>query len=132
MTTDSIEVSGVVPTDVETVFEAWLDGPTHSAMTGAEASCEPGVGGRFTAWDGYIEGRTLQIEAPSRIVQAWRTSHFPEGSAESRLEVRFAREGGGTRVTFLHSDIPEGQGASYEQGWIDHYLDPMKAYFSAG
>jgi hypothetical protein len=37
---------------------------------------------------------------------------------------------GGTRITFRHTDIPEGQSARYEQGWIDHYFRPMKEYFA--
>ncbi len=37
---------------------------------------------------------------------------------------------GGTRVTLLHSDIPDGQGKKYEEGWQESYFEPMKEYFS--
>jgi activator of HSP90 ATPase len=59
----------------------------------------------------------------------WRTSEFSEDAADSRFEVLLEPAKGGTKVTFRHSDIPEGQGKSYEQGWIDNYFTPMKAYF---
>jgi len=34
-------------------------------------------------------------------------------------------------MTVIHSDIPDGQGDDYRQGWIDYYFEPMKEYFSS-
>ena len=34
-------------------------------------------------------------------------------------------------VTILHTDIPSGQGASYRDGWLKYYLEPLKGYFVA-
>ena len=124
--TDSIEVTGLVPAEPAVLFSAFLNGETHSAMTGGKATIE---GDAFTAWDGYIWGRTLETEPPRRIVQEWRTSEFPDDAGPSRLEILLERVADGTRVTFRHSAIPEGQGVKYEQGWVDHYLDPMNEHF---
>jgi uncharacterized protein YndB with AHSA1/START domain len=84
---DSFRVSAVLPTSPQEVYDAWLDGDQHGAYTGAEAAIEPGIGGAFSAWDGYISGTTLELEPPGRIVQAWRTTEFPPGSPDSRLEI---------------------------------------------
>ncbi len=99
----------------------------HAAMTGAAATSE--TTGEFTAWDGYITGRTLEAHPGKRLVQAWRTSQFPKDAVDSVLEIRFQASPGGTLLTFDHREIPEGQGASYQQGWVDHYLVPMRAWF---
>ena len=115
----SFVISGVVPAPVDEVFSAWLDGDVHTQMTGGEATCDPVVGGRFTAWDGYIEGTTIEIEAPTRIVQAWRTSQFPEGAEDSRLVITFEEDPGGTKITFEHSNIPPHD-ADYEQWPEEH------------
>lgn len=123
---DSIEVSGLVAAEPDVLFRAFLDGDTHTAMTGGKATVE---GDAFTAWDGYIWGKTLETEEPWRIVQEWRTSEFPEHSGPSRLEILLEQAVGGTKVIFRHSEIPEGQGVKYEQGWVDHYIDPMKKHF---
>ncbi len=129
MATESIRVEGVVPTTPERVYQAWLNGAEHGSMTGAKATVDP-VTGAFTAWDGYIRGQTIDAQPAKRIVQSWRTTEFPDGAPDSRLEIELAPDGdGGTRVTFVHTEIPEGQGASYEQGWKDFYLDPMAAHF---
>lgn len=128
---ENIEVSRVIPANPERIFNAWLSGDEHGKMIGSSATY--GADGHFTAWDGYITGRTVEQAPYSRIVQAWRTSEFPEGAPDSKLEVLLAPEADGTRVTLKHTNIPEGQSQSYKDGWYEHYLDPMSKYFdSAG
>jgi uncharacterized protein YndB with AHSA1/START domain len=113
----------------ERVFDAWMSGAEHGAFTGGGATVEPRVGGRHTAWDGYIEGTTLELARPLRIVQTWRTTEFPEGAADSRLELLLRPHAGGTELTLQHTGIPRGQGAKYRRGWEEHYFAPMRAYF---
>ena len=127
---DSFEVSAVIPAAPQAVYKAWLSGKEHAAMTGGGATGSARAGGKFTAWDGYIEGRNLELRPGKRIVQSWRTSEFAEGDADSRLEVVLAPVKGGTKVTLRHSNIPAGQGSSYKSGWGEHYFGPMKEYFS--
>lgn len=100
-------------------------------MTGSAATGQAKVGARFTAWDSYIEGANVEMEPYRRIVQSWRTSEFPEGSPDSRLEVLLEEAKGGTKVTLVHTGIPEGQGEQYKQGWRDFYFKPMKIYFAS-
>lgn len=115
----------------QSIYEAWLDSEEHSAFTGSSASVEGRVGGEMTAWDGYISGVFQELEPFGRIVQTWRTTEFPEGSAASRLELLFEPVEDGTRVTLMHSDIPDGQAEMYEEGWEDHYFQPMRSYFGS-
>lgn len=127
-----IRVSAVIHASPKRIYEAWLSSEEHSAFTGGMATVEPTVGGRHTAWEGYTQGTILELEPYRRIVQSWRTSEFPPDSPDSRLEVLLQEIDGGTRVTLLHSDIPEGQAEQYRQGWKEFYFEPMKRYFPAG
>ena len=122
------EVSEVIPAAPEKVYHAWLNSEEHSAMTGANARVSDKVGETFEAWDGYIQGKNLELEPPQRILQSWRTSEFDDSEKDSLLEISFVPEGAGTRVTIRHSDLPE-HGIQYQQGWIDAYFVPMMAYF---
>ena len=131
MGSESIRLSVVLPASAERIYKAWLDGREHAAFTGGKATSSPKVGGRFTAWDGYIEGTHLELKPQRRIIQSWRTSEFPEGSPDSRVEVVLDPASGGTRLTLLHSEIPAGQGEMYRSGWVKHYFEPMKVYSSA-
>jgi activator of HSP90 ATPase len=127
---ESFELSDVIPASPQAIYDAWLD-DRHADMTsGGPASADARVSGEFTAWDGYISGTFLELDAGGRIVMAWRTTEFPADAPDSRVEVLLAAAPGGTLVTFRHSEIPEGQGDDYRQGWIDFYFTPMKAYFA--
>ena len=122
------EVSDLIPAPPEAIFAAWLNSGQHAKMTGGQAKVSAKIGEKFEAWDGYIEGINLELEAPKRILQYWRTSEFEESDQDSLLEILLQAEGNGTRITILHSNLPE-HGMQYQQGWVDAYFTPMKAYF---
>ena len=126
---NGFKVSAVIPAKPAEIYKAWLSSKGHSAMTGSAAKVTGKVGGKFSAWDGYIFGKTLELEPDHRIVQAWRTSEFPDDAPDSRLEVLLAEIKTGTKVTLTHTEIPEGQTDGYKQGWEDFYFKPMKEYF---
>lgn len=127
---NGFKVSAVIPATPAQIYKAWLSSAGHSAMTGNPAKATARLGGKFTAWDGYISGRTLELEPDHRIVQAWRTSEFANDAPDSRLEISLQATKSGTKVTLTHTEIPPGQAASYKQGWEDFYFKPMKEYFS--
>lgn len=85
MATETIHASAVIDAKPAAIYEAFLDGDTHTAMTGGGATSTPRVGTRFTAWDGYITGKHLELQPGRRIVQDWRTTQFPGAAPDSRL-----------------------------------------------
>jgi uncharacterized protein YndB with AHSA1/START domain len=121
-------ISEKFPATPETLFEAWLNSEPHSSMTGGKAQVSDQAGGVFTAWDGYIKGKNLELQPSMRILQSWRTTEFQVKDPDSLLEITFIPEGNDTRVTIRHSDLPE-HGMQYQQGWVDSYFTPMKEYF---
>jgi uncharacterized protein YndB with AHSA1/START domain len=131
MATDAIRVSSVIQASPDRIYKAWIDSEGHAKMTGAPATVEPRIGGKHSAWNGYIQGEILELEPSKRIVMSWRSTQFPEESPPSRLEIDLEREGRATRVTIVHTEIPAGQGAQYETGWSEFYFKPMTTYFGA-
>jgi activator of HSP90 ATPase len=119
-------IPGVKPQEV---YDALVDPRKHAEFTGAKATGQAKVGAKFTAWDGYITGKHLQLEPGKRLVQEWSTTEWPTGAQPSRLEWTFVRKSDGTEVTLLHSEVPSDQAESYRQGWIDYYWEPLKQYF---
>jgi len=126
---NGFKLSAVIPATAAEIYKAWLSTKGHAAMTGSAAKVDGEIGGKFTAWDGYIFGTTLELIADQFIVQAWRTSEFPDEAPDSLVEITLKEAKGGTKVTLAHSQIPEGQEESYRQGWDDFYFKPMQAYF---
>ena len=129
MEKNHFELRAVFSATPEQIFDGWLSSEGHTAFTGSPAKVEGKIGGAFRAWDGYITGKTLEMERPRRILQAWRTSEFPEGSPDSLVEILLEKVKDGTRLILKHSNIPEGQVAEYKQGWKDFYFKPMKEHF---
>ena len=128
----SFKLAATIPASPEAVYDAWLDSAGHSEMTGAKAIASDKVGAPFSAWDGYITGKNLELVRAKRIAQSWRTSEFSKTDADSTIIVTLAPAKGGTELTLEHSGVPDGdEHKGYEEGgWADNYFKPMKAYFA--
>ncbi len=106
---DSFRLTTVIHAKRKRVYDAWLNSKEHGAFTGAKARVQAKVGSRFTAHEGYISGRILELKPSRVIVQSWRTTEFPPNAVDSRLELRLEDTATGTRITLLHSDLPPHQ-----------------------
>ena len=126
----SITQKVVVPASPQDVYEALVTPKIHAAFTESPATGSARVGGKFTAWDGYISGVNRELSPGKKIVQDWRTTEWPEGAEPSRLDLTLKSVKGGTEIRMVHSNVPAEQAASYRQGWIDFYWKPLKAYFA--
>lgn len=121
-------VSTMLPATPNEVYDTWMSSEGHSAMTGSPASVSPEIGGEFDAWDGYIHGKNINLERGLLIVQSWRTSEFSDTEEDSLIEINLKPVGDQTELTLRHSGLPP-HGGQYEQGWVESYFEPMKAYF---
>ena len=111
------------------VYEAFMDPKKHSEFTGSKATGTSIVGSKFTAWDGYIQAKNLELEKGKRILQEWVTSEWPQGFPPSKLELIFTDLDGKTEIRMVHSNVPASQESDLKQGWEDFYWIPLKAYF---
>ncbi len=125
----NIKEKVIVPAEPNEVYEAFMDPRKHSEFTGSKATCDQRVGGEFTAWDGYISGKNLELEKGKRIVQEWVTTEWPDGYSPSRLELTFKKVKGGTEISMVHSNVPAKQVNDIREGWFDFYFEPLKEYF---
>ena len=112
------------------IYDALLDPRKHAVFTGSPATTSAKVGASFTAWDGYIIGKNLELVRGKKIVQAWKTTEWPDGYPVSRLEFALAAKKGGTELKMVHSKVPAEQVADYTGGWRSAYWDPLKAYLA--
>ncbi|MCQ3936071.1 MAG: hypothetical protein DPW18_03370 [Chloroflexi bacterium] len=134
---NEVTLTAAFNTSAENIYKAWLSTQGHTQMTGSPAKVDGREDGDFTAWEGYIWGTFLELEENKRILQLWRTSEFPEEADDSLVEILLEEEIAATgdrrlamtKVTLIHTNIPEGQAESYKQGWEDFYFKPMREYF---
>lgn len=128
MKTRTIRQKVFIPASPREVYEAYMDAKKHSEFTGSKATSDPKVGGEFTAWDGYISGKNLELEEGRRIVQEWVTTEWPEDFAPSRLELTLKKVRGGTEISMVHSGVPADQADDVAEGWNEFYWEPLKEY----
>ena len=114
----------------EEIYDALLDPRKHSEFTGSPATTSAKESSKFTAWEGYIVGKNLQLVRGKKVVQEWKTTEWPDGYPASRLELTLTAKKGGTELKMVHSKVPEEQVASYAGGWKSAYWDPLKAYLA--
>jgi uncharacterized protein YndB with AHSA1/START domain len=103
----TITQSVMVNASPEEVYDAMMDSKKHAKVTGSPASISTRVGGKFTAWDGYIFGKNLDLEPGKRIVQERTTTEWPEGYPPSKLEISLTKKPGGTELKMVHSKGPD-------------------------
>jgi activator of HSP90 ATPase len=127
--TTTIKQEVTIPAAPEQVYDVFMDAKKHSEVTGSKATCNPVVGGKFTAWDGYISGRNLELEKGKRIVQEWVTTEWPQDYPPSKLELTFNRVDGNTELVMVHSNVPAEQKDELLEGWTEFYWEPLKNYF---
>ncbi|MFN8381444.1 MAG: SRPBCC domain-containing protein [Anaerolineales bacterium] len=128
MKKDEFTLTAIFDTSAKKIYKAWITTQGHSQMTGSPAKVDGRADGEFTAWDGYIWGTFLKLEENKRIIQAWRTSEFPEEAEDSRVEILLEETNSKTKLTLIHTNIPEGQADSYKTGWEDFYFKPMREW----
>ena len=112
------------------IFELLMDSKKHSAFTGSKAVISRSKNGKIMAYDGYIEGKNLEIVKDKKIVQEWRGTDWEEG-IYSKAEFKLEKKGNGCKLTFVQTGVPDKQYDAIKQGWIDYYWEPMKDYLES-
>lgn len=125
MKTKIIKQSATFKAPPHEVYEALMDSRKHARFTGGKASISREVGGKFTAYDGYIDGVNLELVPDQKIVQSWRASDWPE-KHYSTVTFALKELNSGTRLTFTQTGVPEEFYEEIKQGWHDYYWNPMK------
>jgi uncharacterized protein YndB with AHSA1/START domain len=126
--TRTIRQTVTLPAPPRTVFSALAESKQHSAFTGSKAKMPKRAGGRMSAYGGYISGKVLGLWPGMGLLQTWRTTEWPAGAPDSRLEIRLAPAGKGTRLTMIHTGVPASRAPSLTSGWKAYYWAPLRRY----
>ena len=119
----------------ETVWEFLVDPEKATRWMGIEATLEPEPGGTYlvTVLSGNVaSGQFVEVDRPRRLVFTWGWEPSKmEGPGmavtpgSSTIEFDLEPEDDGTRLRFVHRDLPTAEAtASHAHGW-DHYLDRL-------
>jgi len=112
----------------EKLFDTYMDSKKHAAATGSTAKVSKKVGGAFEAWDGYITGKLLAVFPKRALVQTWRGSDWSKKDPDSVLTISFDKAPGGSLLTLVHANVPDGAYDDLSSGWEESYWTPWKRY----
>jgi activator of HSP90 ATPase len=125
-----IEHKIVIPgATANAIYSLLLDSKKHSQLIGDKATIDPVVGGLFSAFSGYADGKTTKLIPNKLIEQIWRASDW-EDDHYSTIRFELSDVEGGAQILFTQSNLPEGTEAEFEDGWQDNYWEPLLKYFS--
>ena len=128
--TKTIKQTIMVNASPHDVCEVLMDSEKHSQLTGSNAKISREIGGSFQIWDGYIEGKNIELIPDTKIVQGWRGEEkcWPQGHY-STITIMLKEEGGRTRLDLTQEDMPEECHDNFFKGWYDNYWDPLRDIF---
>ena len=110
------------------VYEAYVDAKKHAEFTGSKVVFENKVGGKFSVWNGDLEGENLELVDGKKIVQKWRASDWPAGHY-SHLTIDLRPDGDGTKLSLTQLDVPDDKYDDISSGWYEYYWEPMEKFF---
>lgn len=105
MKTKTIQQTVLFKVSPHEVYDALMSSKQHTEFTGDAAQISKKVGGAFSAYGGYITGTNLELVPDEKIVQAWRTSDFPEGHI-STVTFILKPTRSGTKLFFYPCECP--------------------------
>ena len=120
----------------ETVWEFFVDPEKLMRWKGIQADLDAQPGGSY--YCEVIPGHTargefVELDPPQQLVFTWgweNESAVPPGT--STIEVELTPEGDGTRLHFVHRDLPGAESVeSHAHGW-DHYLPRLEIAAGGG
>jgi len=134
--TTSVAREIAIDASPETVWEFFVDPDKLVRWKGMNADLDPRPGGvyRCEVIPGHTAlGEYLELNPPHRLVFTWgweNESAVPPGT--STIEVELTPEGDGTRLHFVHRDLPGAESVeSHAHGW-DHYLPRLEIAAGGG
>ncbi len=109
------------------IYEAFMNSKIHSKFTESKAKINREIGGKFTVFEGDINGKNVELIQDKKIVQTWRSEgeNWPKGYF-STITIIFKPIDEGTLIKFTHVDVPKGSIEFVKEGWNTYYWEPLK------
>ena len=125
--TKTIKQSVLIKASPHEVYEAFMDSRKHSKFTESQAKISREIGGKFTIYEGDLEGKNLELIPDKKIVQSWRSNEegWPK-THYSTITIELESVQSGTKLNFQQTGVPITSYESVKEGWDEYYWEPMK------
>lgn len=125
----SIRQQTMIPADPAQVYAVLSDPAALSALSGMDGDAGRSEGDGFSAFDGHVVGRQVEMVFGERLVQAWRFPVWPEGTY-SIVRFTLTAEHDGTRLVLDQHGEPDDWHDHVDANWSTFYLMPLARCFA--
>ncbi|MVZ63538.1 SRPBCC domain-containing protein [Sphingobacterium humi] len=116
----------IIPASPEELYRALTTEITIRLWTGDLVEIDPRPEGEFSLWDGAIQGKFLELEPYSKIVQQW---YFGEQEEASIVTLKLHVHKKGTSFEVKQTNIPEEDYNDMVDGWNDTYIASLLEFY---
>jgi activator of HSP90 ATPase len=110
------------------IYELLTNGAKFGDVTGKPGKGGGAPGAFFSLFDGWLQGRQVELVANERIAQAWRFMDWEPG-IYSAVRFELKPEGTGTRIILDQDGVPEAFHEHVKTNWDGFYFAPFKKHF---
>jgi activator of HSP90 ATPase len=110
------------------IYELLTNGAKFGDATGKPGKGGGAPGAFFSLFDGWLQGRQVELVANERIAQAWRFMDWEPG-IYSAVRFELKPEGTGTRIILDQDGVPEAFHEHVKTNWDGFYFAPFKKHF---
>jgi len=118
-------------TTSKVLYELYMNEKMHSTVTDSPAKIVNKVGVNFTAYNGYIVGKNLQLIKDKLIVQSWRGNDWSKEEMDSVFILAFSEKGNDVILNVVHTNVPKKHFDSIKKSWDKFYWKPWKKYIES-
>ncbi|MCD4733741.1 SRPBCC domain-containing protein [bacterium] len=124
METVTIEQSIVFKSTAHLVYESLMDSERHSAFTGARAEISREIGEAFSAYEGYLNGKQLELVPDQRIKQSWHAASWSKDHS-SIVIITLKDVAEGVELCLTHEGVPAEDEKGISEGWYLNYWNKL-------
>jgi activator of HSP90 ATPase len=125
----SITQQALIAAEPAEVYAVLADADALSALSGMSGVPGRSAGEEFSAFDGNVTGRQIELVPGQRLVQAWRFPQFAPGTY-SMVSFTLTAEAGGTRLVIQQHGEPDDWHDHIDANWPTFYLTPLENHFA--
>lgn len=120
----SLSKNYVINASIENVWKGLTDVKTIEKWSGSRCVMSDQENTEFKLWDGDIWGKNTKVVKERVLEQEWYGGKWEKPSI---VVFNLTSKKGATILSLIHHDIPQNEVESFNSGWEDYYIGPLKA-----
>ena len=127
METSTIKQSIILKANPQAVYDLMMNEARHASLIESSVRIGLNPGDTFEIFDGYCQGKNLELVPGKRIVQEWNFAE--DGWPDDHYSIctfELTAINGETRLDFTQTGIPAHKAEALQFGWQEYYWDRMQ------